>query len=191
MSESNFADLNRTYRVTPIQQPELGAAFDRAYLSRLPLQPPLIIQLDCWDAEGELTIPYDELPFLVCHLSLLTAAGDDASMASPSLGSGPVSGELVAMLYGTLVASAAEMDDMAGAPGVYFVFADVSVRYQGSFRLQASVYRITGGQPLDTCVTEPFEVVGGSEYVAPPLTELTQHFDAQGVVRFGVPRAEW
>lgn len=49
---------DRTYRITPIQHPERSGAFDGAYLSRLPLAPPLILQLDCWDADGALTIPY-------------------------------------------------------------------------------------------------------------------------------------
>lgn len=50
--------LLRTYRITPIQQPLRSAAFEKAYLSRLPLSPPLIIQLDCWDARGEQIIPW-------------------------------------------------------------------------------------------------------------------------------------
>ena len=81
---------------------------------------------------------YDELPFLVCHITLQTPGGDEATMvASPE-------GEVVAMLYGTLVASPAEMQDRDGGQGVYFAFPDVSVRYVGRFRLKANVLRITG-----------------------------------------------
>ncbi|WVR09111.1 hypothetical protein IAU60_006173 [Kwoniella sp. DSM 27419] len=181
----NHGDLGRTYRITPIQQPQRGASFQGAYLSRLPLAPPLILQLDCWDSGGELIIPYDELPFLICHLSLQTPDGEDAAMVvSPE-------GEAVSMLYGTLVAAPAEMNDQAGAPGMYFVFPDVSVRYVGRFRLQALLMRITGGSPLDTTISDPFEIVREAEYIAPAITELTRHFDAQGVVRFGLPRSEW
>lgn len=50
----------------------------------------------------------------------------------------------VSMLYGTLVATPAEMDDQTGAQGVYFVFPDVSVRHVGRFRLKALLMRITG-----------------------------------------------
>jgi hypothetical protein len=81
---------------------------------------------------------YDELPFLVCHLSLQTPEGHDAAMIqSPE-------GELVSMLYGTLVATPSEMLDRAGASGVYFAFPDVSVRHVGRFRLKINVMRITG-----------------------------------------------
>jgi len=54
------------------------------------------------------------------------------------------SSEILSMLYGTLVATPAEMNDEAGAPGIYFAFPDVSVRYRGSFRLKATLMRITG-----------------------------------------------
>ena len=53
-------------------------------------------------------------------------------------------GEVVAMLYGTLVATPAEMQDRDGAQGVYFAFPDVSVRNVGRYRLKANVLRITG-----------------------------------------------
>jgi hypothetical protein len=59
LKKTRLADhsFHRRYRITPIQQPERSAAFEGAYLSRLPLAPPLILQLDCWDSDGELTIP--------------------------------------------------------------------------------------------------------------------------------------
>ena len=50
--------IGRTYRITPIQQPERSAAFGNLPLSRLALSPPLILQLDCWDSNGALMIPY-------------------------------------------------------------------------------------------------------------------------------------
>lgn len=53
-------------------------------------------------------------------------------------------GQTLAMLYGTLVASPVEMTDMTGAAGVYFCYPDVSVRYDGRWKLQATLLRITG-----------------------------------------------
>lgn len=50
----------------------------------------------------------------------------------------------VAMLYGTLIASPVEMVDLTGATGTYFCFPDVSVRYDGRYKLQASLMRIIG-----------------------------------------------
>lgn len=120
---------------------------------------------------------YDELPFLVCHLTLQTPDGQDAmAIESPTEGT-------VAMLYGSLATTPSEMLDQAGASGIYFAFPDVSVRYPGRFRLQASLLRITGcadlmlyrlrseltgsGQPLETAHTEPFDIVDVEHYRAP------------------------
>ena len=56
----------------------------------------------------------------------------------------PDMGQQVSMVYGTLVASPTEMRDQAGATGIYFCFPDVSIRYDGRFRLHATLLRITG-----------------------------------------------
>jgi hypothetical protein len=85
---------------------------------------------------------YDELPYLVCHLTLLTTTGDDATMViAPEP---PDQGSAVAMVYGTLIASPTQMENMEGMTGVYFCFPDVSVRYDGRFKLHATLLRITG-----------------------------------------------
>lgn len=81
---------------------------------------------------------YDELPFLVCNISLQTEDGQDMTMVLD-----PMSGEAVSMIYGGLVATAAEMVDQAGSPGIYFVFPDVSIRYVGRFRIEGNVLRMT------------------------------------------------
>lgn len=157
-----MTDSGRAYRITPIQQPERSSSFRGAYLSRIPLSPALIVQLDCWDADGKVIIPsvpdltrrgihrtdtdtlrrHDELPFLVCHLTLLTPDGEDAMMViAPE---STARRRTVAMLYGTLVASPVEMEDLTGATGTYFCFPDVSIRYNGRWKLRASLLRITG-----------------------------------------------
>lgn len=64
--------------------------------------------------------------------------GEDATMVQLP------SGEVVAMLYGSLTTAPAEMVNQEGAAGVYFCFPDVSVRYTGQFRLKANLMRITG-----------------------------------------------
>jgi hypothetical protein len=90
----------------------------------------------------KLTNRYDELPYLICHLTLLTPSGSDATMViAPEP---PDQGRQVSMVYGTLVASPTEMRNQAGATGVYFCFPDVSVRYDGRFKLHATLLRITG-----------------------------------------------
>ncbi|WOO83498.1 Spore development regulator RYP2 [Vanrija pseudolonga] len=179
--------MNRTYRITPIQHPDRGAPFAyRPLLSRLPLAPPLIIQLDTWDEDDELIVPTEEeLSNMICHLTLETPAGETAAQVKIS------DTEVVPMLYGTLITTPKQMLDTAGAPGVYFCFPDVSVRFPGRFRLKAYVTRLHGGAALDSCYTEPFEVIPEAQYVEPPITDLTRHFHAQGLVNFGIPANDW
>lgn len=50
-------DARREYKITPIQHPTIGAAYETQPLSRIPLEPPLILQLDTWDKDQRLIIP--------------------------------------------------------------------------------------------------------------------------------------
>lgn len=112
--------------------------------------------MDCWTSIDTLDIPYvsvllliivavynelmishDELPFLVCHVSLETSDGQDAMMIQSE-------GEVQQNLYGTLVTTPAVMVNEAGATGTYFCFPDISVRSEGSYRLRCTLFRITG-----------------------------------------------
>lgn len=83
-------------------------------------------------------ISYEELPFLVCHVTLETPEGDDATMVQTP------DDEILAMLYGTLVASPVEMADLDGENEIFLSFSDISVKEVGRFRLRATLYRITG-----------------------------------------------
>lgn len=75
---------------------------------------------------------------MICHLTLETPAGETAAQVKIS------ETEVVPMLYGTLITTPKQMLDTAGAPGVYFCFPDVSVRFPGRFRLKAYVTRLHG-----------------------------------------------
>lgn len=47
------ADVISGWRITPIQEPTDGAAFEFQDLSRIQLQPIPIVQIDCWDPETQ------------------------------------------------------------------------------------------------------------------------------------------
>jgi hypothetical protein len=62
----------RSYRLTIMQQPTIGAAHGQYYLSRLPLAPALIVRLSIVDASGRLIPAYVVLPFsFLCHVRSL------------------------------------------------------------------------------------------------------------------------
>lgn len=117
----------------------------------------------------------EELQSLVCHVTLLTADGQPANMLSPTIsprhspyrprrsssrllegGIGePPSPRItstqplnsVRMLYGTLVASPLQLNDVFQRKRVFFIFPEISVRSRGRFRLHIVLMRM----PLWAC----------------------------------------
>ncbi|KAL4063145.1 velvet factor-domain-containing protein [Scleroderma citrinum] len=175
----------RTYELDVVQHPQRTAEFGSATLSRLPLAPPIVVQLTVRDRFGHSFIPEVELPFLIAHLSLFS----DDGMRSLDMGTSPTGDTPPRrLLYGNLVSSPQKLRDLSGRQGLYFLFPDVSIRWRGRFQLGVSLLRLSEtdasgmmslaslGTVLATARTRPFEVVTHENYVAPPPTPLTRNF---------------
>lgn len=184
---SLLADSNtRSYHLEVVQHPQKTADFGSASLSRLPLTPPIVVQLIVTDPSGNSIIPEVELPFLIAHLSLLSADGQ----RQLDMGSAPGGDLSPPILYGNLVSSVHQLEDLQGNMGMFFLFPDVSIRYRGQFRLRVNLMRLmdqTGrmnitpeGSVLADAITGPFDVVAYNEYSAVPPTRLTQWLLRQG-----------
>ncbi|KAJ7762432.1 velvet factor [Mycena olivaceomarginata] len=148
----------RSYQLNVVQQPQKTAEFANASLSRLPLTPPLLVQLTVTDLNGNSIVPEEELPFLVAHLSLFTEGG----IASLDMGSstiGPREAASQPILYGSLVASVDQLEDLNGNMGLFFLFPDVSIRWRGRFRLRVNLVRIcrqpSSGNTTNTDIPSP------------------------------------
>ncbi|KAF8343456.1 velvet factor-domain-containing protein, partial [Amanita rubescens] len=127
----------RTYQLDVVQHPISTAAFGTANLSRLPLTPPIIVQLTIRDSSGNSIVPQAELPFLVAHLSLYSGDGTSLDMGS-SIGRE----HAPPILYGNLVSSVDQLEDLQGNLGLFFLFPDVSIRWRGQYQLGISLLRI-------------------------------------------------
>lgn len=187
-------DDEKTYYLEIVQAPERTAEFGNAFLSRLPLAPPLVVQLTVRNRSGNVVPIHGELPFLVAHLSLLSENGVQNVDVSPSDGQVSLSPSQ-RLLYGTLVSSPHLLQNQQGQPGTYFIFPDVSVRNCGRYRLRVSLLKISRpddnhvmeagtGTTIVSARTKIFEVVPQAEYVAPATTSLTQCFHRQGARMF-------
>ncbi|KAG1869499.1 velvet factor-domain-containing protein [Suillus subluteus] len=168
----------RSYHLDVVQHPQRTAEFGSASLSRLPLAPPVVVQLTVRDRFGNSIIPEMELPFLIAHLSLFT---DDGSRPL-DMGTSP-NGEAPPrrLLYGNLVSSPQKLRDLQGL-----------IRWRGRFQLGISLLRISEtnasgamsiasqGTVLAQTRTRSFDVYAHENYVAPPITRLTQSFLRQG-----------
>ncbi|KAL4245237.1 hypothetical protein ABKN59_010171 [Abortiporus biennis] len=159
----------RSYRLEIVQHPVKTAEFTST-LTRLPLAPPLIAQLHIMDdtAKGNTT---------------------DDNVGSPREHS---SSPPQRLLYGNLVSSPHILLNLHGRQGVYFLFPDVSIRYQGRYLLSVTLLKLPGmgfggptemsneGMVLARAQTLPFDVLPRENYVAPVQTPLTQYFLQQG-----------
>ncbi|KAF9054578.1 velvet factor-domain-containing protein [Panaeolus papilionaceus] len=177
----------RSYHLEIVQHPLRTAEFGMAYLSRLPLTPPIIARLIVRDPSGNSVVPEAELPFLVAHLSLFSGDG----MTSLDTGSyiGQPAAQSPPLLYGHLVATVEQFEDLQGNMGLFFLFSDVSIRTRGRYTLGITLSRISNSNPsalsshgttLAQTRTAPFDAVALEEYTAAPQTRLTQSFIRQG-----------
>lgn len=177
-----------SYDLEIVQQPQKAAECGTLSLSRLPLAPPLIVQLSIRDASGNVIPEEGESSFLIAHLSLLSVPEGGAH---PSTQTKPP--DSTNQLYGSLVSSPQTFRDLHGRQGTYFLFPDVSVRTRGRFQLGITLIELPrSGLPprmsrpakLDAKLAEirsnPFNVVPREVYVAPSQTALTRYFLQQG-----------
>ncbi|KAJ3814178.1 velvet factor, partial [Lentinula lateritia] len=129
----------RLYHLEVIQQPQRAAEFSNYPLSRLPVTPPIIVRLDIHDASGNPVVPEAELPFLIAHLSLYNENGLERVDRSPTqsgFSSAPV-------LYGNLVSSIEQFEDLQGNRGLFFLFPDVSIQWRGRYQLGITLLQIS------------------------------------------------
>lgn len=87
-------------------------------------------------------------------------------------------------LGGTVVSSLHRLKDTDNQDGAFFVFGDLSVKLEGQFRLQFSLYEMRGAMCyfIKSIVSEPFTVYPGKNW--PGMSEstfLTRSFSDQGV----------
>jgi len=178
----------RSYRLEIVQHPSKTAEFGHSVLTRLPLAPPLIVQLHIQGQTTTTETDLDaDLPFLITHLSLFSADG----ITPVDVTAGLDSSAPERLLYGNLVSSPHVLRNLQGRQGVYFLFPDVSVRYRGRYQLCVSLMKLPGphsgslnldgqGPVLAQAHSLPFDVLSRREYVAPVQTPLTQYFLQQG-----------
>lgn len=181
----------RTYHLEVVQQPIITAAFETANLSRLALTPPVIVQLTVRDTSGNSVVPELELPFLVAHLSLFSSDGTPLDMGS-SIGRD----HTPPTLYGNIISSVEQLEDLQGNLGLFFLFPDVSIRWRGQYQLGINLLRLYRPDPAEGMTISPqgaalaetrthvFSVVDRAEYSASPPTRLTQCFLRQGARMF-------
>ncbi|KAF4624734.1 hypothetical protein G7Y89_g13435 [Cudoniella acicularis] len=172
-STHQFADA-ATARIQGLrrQKPENAKVAVGKEKDRKPVDPPPIIQLKISPAsdpnQNYLQSPYF---FMSC------------SLVGPSEGTLP-QGPLGTALAGTLVSSLHRLKDTDNSDGAFFVFGDLSIKLEGTFRLQFNLYEMRDKEcfHIQSIQSDPFTCHPQKHF--PGMSEstfLTRSFSDQGV----------
>jgi hypothetical protein len=96
----------------------------------------------------------------------------------------PASENVNTSLAGTLVSSLHRLKDVDNTEGGFFVFGDLSVKLEGDYRLQFTLYEVNGPSVfhLKSIISEPFSVHASKNFPGmSESTSLTRSFSDQGV----------
>ncbi|KAI8075360.1 velvet factor-domain-containing protein [Gilbertella persicaria] len=168
-----FNKQNNQYALTVRQQPKRARLCSfKDKVDRRPLDPPPIVQLHQINQMN--FSDYQNSANLFLHATLVNANGQ----CHTSL----VNGNRT--LAGSMAQSLNKLRDTNNIEGAFFIFADISVRIEGTFRLKFTLFCIQndGVEQLCHTVSEPFRVYSPKTF--PGMSEstaLTRSFSEQGV----------
>ncbi|KFY30534.1 hypothetical protein V494_08121, partial [Pseudogymnoascus sp. VKM F-4513 (FW-928)] len=156
------------------QKPLNAKVFIGKEKDRKPIDPPPIVQLKISEAvdpsQNFLQSPY--------YFISTTLVDDDETQ------SGSDREEVKNALAGTLVSSLHRLKDSDNSDGGFFVFGDLSVKIEGNFKLQFTLYEVRDKEVeyITSTMSEPFKVHPAKNW--PGMAEstfLTRSFSDQGV----------
>ncbi|SAL99635.1 hypothetical protein [Absidia glauca] len=172
---SSLSELppTRDYDLVIRQQP------DRAKMSvinerdRRPIEPPPILQMKWLHCSTEETKKCLQSPFYYLVANLVDASNNDELLLPAQ-----------DYLSGTTVSSLHRLRDIDNQDGGFYVFGDLSVKKNGIFKLQFSLFEIVEElvQNRRTLLSEPFTVYIPKHFPGPlEATFLSRTFSDQGV----------
>ncbi|ORZ26236.1 velvet factor-domain-containing protein [Absidia repens] len=180
MTTSSSSNVNtrhgtHRYKLKVLQQPSKARLCSfREKVDRRPIDPPPIVQLycACQQQQCHQTILHNPYFFLYANLTSIT---DDTDLY---LHHGHRT------TAGTVVQSSHKLKDADNIDGSFFVFADISVRLEGDYRLKFTLFEIVSEhvQRLASVISDPFTVYSPKYF--PGMSEsslLTRLFSEQGV----------
>ncbi|KAL1921641.1 uncharacterized protein VTP21DRAFT_10283 [Calcarisporiella thermophila] len=180
------------YSLEVVQQPQRCRMCGFGDKDRRPITPPPIVRLRIVDAVGNpVEIKSQDTSFFIaiCDLWSVDKSKQQNLVLHPAAYS---EREYTSTrnLIGSLVSSALKLHDLDGKLGIYFVFQDLSVRTEGSFRLKFSFAEVGGHEAVSMGVsrvhaeifTDPFTVYSAKKFPGMlDSTPLSRCFARQGV----------
>ncbi|KAG2210304.1 hypothetical protein INT47_003289 [Mucor saturninus] len=138
----------------------------RDKVDRRPLDPPPIVQL--YQSNTMIFNDYHNSANFFLHATLVNALDNsDLHCANNNR-----------TTAGSVVQSLHKLKDTNNAEGAFFIFADISIRIEGIFKLKFTLFQIKGldVERLSSIYSQPFQVYSPKE-----STDLTRSFSDQGV----------
>ncbi|KAL6628198.1 hypothetical protein LY90DRAFT_706077, partial [Neocallimastix californiae] len=176
---------NLIYKLIIREQPENVKCIGPTEKDRKPIEPSPIIQLCVFNENHEPYIQclYNSNFFIIASLleenKSLNARGQyDYNVITMD------KYKAKKMLLGTTVASMHQLKDLDGTMGSFFIFYDLSVHKEGTFRLKYSLYEMKQGKTIyRTCtISEPFTVFSYKNFPGyKESSSLAKYFAEQGV----------
>ncbi|KFX94787.1 hypothetical protein O988_06136, partial [Pseudogymnoascus sp. VKM F-3808] len=162
------------YELIVRQKPLHAKVFIGKEKDRKPIDPPPIVQLKVNEASDPAQ-NFLQNPYFFISTSLV----DDEETQPPADRE-----EVKNALAGTLVSSLHRLKDSDNADAGFFVFGDLSVKIEGTFKLQFTLYEVRGKEVeyITSITSEPFTVHPAKNW--PGMAEstfLTRSFSDQGV----------
>lgn len=166
------------YQLEIRQQPKAGCVALTKGKDRRPLDPPPIVQLKV-SPRLDPTQRFLQNPYLILIAKLVPKDGEnDEQQRRTETKGGDLAGTVVSSLY--------NLKDTDNTQGGFFVFGDLSVKREGSFRLEFTLFELRSQTKdcwqLSSCISDTFQVYANKAF--PGLQEstfLTRTFSDQGV----------
>lgn len=169
-SDSQSSDFELIVR----QQPERARVAGGKEKERKPVDPPPVIQLKVSQEGTYLAQHYLQSPYYFMCCSLYHATEDH-----------PVhSNQPSTALAGTLVSSLHRLKDTDNTDGGFFVFGDLSIKVEGDFRLQFTLFEMQKDNvvALKSILSNSFQVMTPKNFPGmAESTHLSRSFADQGV----------
>jgi len=197
-----------SYELKVRQQPKYArvAIGKEKGTDRKPIDPPPIVQLNL-SSRRDPNNNFLQNPYLILTARLISPKDDDSSPEDTSPSPNPKENALT----GTVVSSLYSLKDTDNTQGGFFVFGDLSVRKEGHYRLEFTLYELKLADRecwmLSRVVSDKFQVFfakGVSGYgrvdlphpvvqrprrAAAPPERLEEHHDAEEEQLDGSPHA--
>lgn len=180
---SGSGPSDRHFELIVRQQPKYArvAIGKEKGTDRKPIDPPPIVQLKL-DGMRDPNNNFLQNPYLILTARLVSPKDDDSSSDGDSPSPSPKENALT----GTVVSSLYSLKDTDNSQGGFFVFGDLSVRKEGFYRLEFTLYELKLGDRecwmLNRVLSDRFQVFSQKEF--PGMAEstfLTRSFSDQGV----------